>query len=63
VGILRFHIQVPATKDPFMIIAINLALLPVAFVTAMATLELLPWWRQLRQIRALPESIRSESRL
>lgn len=38
-----------------MIIAINLALLPVAFVVVMAARELRPWWRQLRQIRALPE--------
>jgi hypothetical protein len=44
-----------------MIIAINLALLPVAFVVAMAARELRPWWRQLRQIRALPESIQRES--
>jgi hypothetical protein len=43
-----------------MIIAINLALLPVAFVTVMAARELRPWWRQLRQIRALPELIRRE---
>jgi hypothetical protein len=45
-----------------MIIAINLALLPVAFVVAMALRELRPWWRQLRQIRALPESIHRQSR-
>lgn len=38
-----------------MLIAINLALLPVAFVAVMALIELRPWWRQLRQIRALPE--------
>ncbi|HKO27123.1 MAG TPA: hypothetical protein VJU80_06665 [Solirubrobacteraceae bacterium] len=38
-----------------MIIAINLALLPVAFVAVMVARELRPWWRQLRQIRALPE--------
>jgi len=46
-----------------MIIAINLALLPVAFVVAMVARELRPWWRQWQQIRALPESIRRESRL
>jgi hypothetical protein len=40
-----------------MIIAINLALLPVCFVAVMAARELRPWWRQLRQIRALPEII------
>ena len=43
-----------------MIIAINLALLPVAFVVAMSARELRPWWRQLRQIRALPEPIRRD---
>jgi len=43
-----------------MIIAVYLALLPVAFVGAMAARELRPWWRQLRQIRALPESIRRD---
>jgi hypothetical protein len=42
-----------------MIIAIYLALLPVGFVTVMAARELRPWWRQLRQIRALPEPIRA----
>jgi hypothetical protein len=46
---------------PAMLIAINLALLPVGFVVAMTALELRPWWRQLQQIRALPESIRKES--
>ena len=45
-----------------MLIAINLALLPVGFVAVMAALELRPWWRQLQQIRALPESVRRESR-
>lgn len=40
-----------------MIIAINLALLPVGFVVVMAVKELRPWWRQLRQIRALPEPL------
>ena len=45
-----------------MFIAINLALLPVAFVAAMVVLELRPWWRQLQQIRALPEWIPTESR-
>jgi hypothetical protein len=44
-----------------MFIAIDLALLPVAFVGAMAARELRPWWRQWQQIRALPESIRRES--
>jgi hypothetical protein len=44
-----------------MIIAINLALLPVYFVAVMAAIELRPWWRQLQQIRSLPESIRRES--
>lgn len=44
-----------------MIIAINLALLPVGFVAVMAARELRPWWRQLQQIRALPESIRPET--
>jgi hypothetical protein len=44
-----------------MIIAINLALLPVWFVAVMSAIELRPWWRQLQQIRALPESIRRES--
>ena len=43
-----------------MIIAINLALLPVAFVGMMVARELRPWWRQLRQIRALPELIRQK---
>jgi hypothetical protein len=43
-----------------MLIAINLALLPVAFVAAMAARELRPWWRQWQQIRALPESIKRE---
>jgi len=45
-----------------MIIAINLALLPVAFVALMALRELRPWWRQWQQIRALPESIQPEPR-
>jgi hypothetical protein len=43
-----------------MFIAINLALLPVAFVAVMVARELRPWWRQLRQIRDLPELIRRE---
>lgn len=43
-----------------MIIAINLALLPVAFVALMVAREPRPWWRRLRQIRALPELIRRE---
>ena len=46
-----------------MLIAINLALLPVAFVVVMAMRELRPWWRQLQQIRALPELIRREPSL
>jgi hypothetical protein len=54
-------IQVPRDQGLLsMIIAIYLALLPVAFVGAMAARELRPWWRQLRQIRALPESIRRD---
>jgi hypothetical protein len=43
-----------------MIIAPLLALLPVGFVALMSARELRPWWRQLRQIRALPEPIRRE---
>ena len=46
-----------------MIIAIYLALLPVGFVTVMAARELRPCWRQLRQVGALPESIRPEPHL
>jgi hypothetical protein len=38
-----------------MIIATSLALLPVAFVAVMATRGSRPWWRQLQQLRALPE--------
>jgi hypothetical protein len=38
-----------------MMMATALALLPVLFVAIMATRELRPWWRQLKQIRALPE--------
>jgi len=38
-----------------MMLAIILSLLPVAFVLVMTSLELRPWWRQLQQIRALPE--------
>jgi hypothetical protein len=45
-----------------MIIATYLALMPVAFVVAMAARELRPWWRQLKQIRALPEPIRRDAR-
>lgn len=45
-----------------MILAVSLALLPVAFVAVMATLDLLPWWRQLRDIRALPEVYRDDRR-
>ncbi len=44
-----------------MMIAIALALLPVLFVVIMATRELKPWWRQLQQIRALPERPRKVS--
>jgi hypothetical protein len=44
-----------------MFIAINLALLPVALVTAMAARESRPRWRQLQQIRALPQLIRREA--
>ena len=44
-----------------MMMATALALLPVVFVVIMATLELRPWWRQLKQIRALPEPPRSAS--
>jgi hypothetical protein len=42
------------------IVAILLALLPVAFVIAMATGELRPWRRTLKYIRALPESTQPE---
>ena len=38
-----------------MILAVFLALLPVAFIAVMAGLDLRPWWRQLRDIRSLPE--------
>ena len=38
-----------------MILAVSLALLPIAFVAVMATLELHSWWRQLKHIRELPE--------
>jgi hypothetical protein len=54
-GISAFTSAFSPIQDPTMLIAINLALLPVAFVAAMAVRELRPWWRQFRQIRALPE--------
>lgn len=38
-----------------MMMATAFALLPVLFVVFMATRELRPWWRQWKQIRALPE--------
>jgi hypothetical protein len=38
-----------------MILAIALALLPVAFVAAAATHSLRPWRRTLNHIRGLPE--------
>jgi len=38
------------------LLATFLALLPVAFIAVMATLDLRPWWRQLRYIRGLPET-------
>ena len=45
-----------------MILAIFLALLPVAFVIGMATRDLRPWRRTLKHIRALPESGQPEPR-
>jgi hypothetical protein len=45
-----------------MILAIALALLPVAFVAAMTTRDLRPWRRTLKYIRALPESCQPEPR-
>jgi hypothetical protein len=44
-----------------MFIAINLALVPVAFVTPMAAREGRPRWRQPQQIRALPQLIGRET--
>jgi hypothetical protein len=38
-----------------MIVAIALALLPVAFVAVLVTHDLRPWRRTLNHIRALPE--------
>ena len=38
-----------------MILAASLSMLPVAFVAVMATLDLRGWWRQLQDIRGLPE--------
>ena len=43
-----------------MTLAISLALLPVAFVTAMAARDLHLWWRQLKHIRQLPEACQQE---
>lgn len=43
-----------------MILAIALALMPVAFVAAMATHDLRPWRRTLKHIRALPEICQPE---
>jgi len=45
-----------------MILAVFLALLPVAFVVAMATRDLRPWRRTLKYIRALPECGQPEPR-
>ena len=45
-----------------MILAVFLALLPVAFVVAMASRYLRPWRRTLKHIRALPESGQPEPR-
>lgn len=45
-----------------MILAIVLALLPVAFVVTMSALDLRPWRRTLKHIRALPESRHPEPR-
>jgi len=42
-------------------IATGLALLPVAFVIAMAMRERRPWRHQLRQIRELPEVSRTQN--
>ena len=42
-------------------IAAGLALLPVAFVIAMAMRERRPWRHQLRQIRELPEVSRTQN--
>jgi hypothetical protein len=46
-----------------MIVAIVLALLPVAFVVAMATRDLRPWRRTLKHIRSLPELSREPRRI
>lgn len=40
-----------------MVLATSLALLPVGFVALMALRELRPWWRQLQQIRSIPEPV------
>jgi hypothetical protein len=45
-----------------LILAIVLALLPVALVGALATRDLRSWWRQLQYIRALPEHPREARR-
>ena len=37
-------------------LATALALSPVLFVLIMDARELRPWWRQMKQIRALPET-------
>jgi hypothetical protein len=42
------------------ILSVTLALLPVAFVAVMATLDLRLWWRSLQAIRRLPEVCREE---
>jgi hypothetical protein len=39
-----------------MVTATVLALVPVVIVIGMAMHELRPWWRQFRDIRALPEA-------
>ncbi|HTC68556.1 MAG TPA: hypothetical protein VK662_03230 [Acidothermaceae bacterium] len=39
-----------------MIIATALALAPVVIVAGITTRDLRPWWRQLRNIRALSET-------
>lgn len=51
------------SRDRLVILAVFLALLPVAFIAVMAGLDLRPWWRQLRDIRSLPEVYREEVKL
>lgn len=46
-----------------MLVATSLALLPLGFVALMAARELRPWWRQLQQIRAIPEPPRHSTGL